>query len=512
MSHRFHAGTTYKTWTFWLLFIGTTFFTLLWIVGMAASANGGSDPEATTVMGVLALMIGIPFAIIWIRTFLGRKWLVIHDDSFEFTDRNGNRTIRDEDVQALALRIEDHYKEGLLHAQSRHLTLGVDGNDVTMRLREQVSGDGTFHAFSMRLATSLKERSRTQLDAGTGITGDGWELRQDGLSIKSRDQATFLDLDAIGAVDVYDGQICIWRKGEEEPTVRFPESSLNAYTLYLVIAELLTERAGDGDEVPEYGLGRILFERKWKRSTIGLLWFLCFTGLSIGGIFLAAALSDDDFPAWAGFIPGALGLLCGWIAFEGRYKAFRCHQYGVCQQTRTRKNQMRYAEVAQFLYGATRRFVNGVYQGTDYSFQFIPYSNVEAESIWYTTTLKGADDELELLRSHISKVIGQTMWEQLQEGQTVDWTERMRLTPEGIEHTPSGFFGGKKEPVFYPWNSIRSFDMQEGYFYIWTHEQDNWVLQEEVAQLNFFPGYEVVCLVFAPSEESEANDRSWKQE
>jgi hypothetical protein len=72
--------------------------------------------------------------------------------------------------------------------------------------------------------------------------------------------------------------------------------------------------------------------------------------------------------------------------------------------------------------------------------------------------------------------------------------------PEGIEHSAQGFFG-KREPVFYPFRDIANFDIQQGFLHVWMRGKDKPVIQEACAEPNFFPGFYLLSMLFAPKEE-----------
>lgn len=199
-------------------------------------------------------------------------------------------------------------------------------------------------------------------------------------------------------------------------------------------------------------------------------------------------------------IPGAIvlgtGFVVGFVISKTKRCFFRCHEYGIHLVGSLGKKSIRFEDVASFTYGATRRFVNGVYQGTDFVLSFYPRPDTESKPIVYRTTLKGQDEEIENLREHISKVIAGGMARELSEGRPVRWTPHLRILPDGIECHPKGLLG-RKEPVVVPFGQVANYGLKEGVFYLSVKGEPKPVASEEVSQPNFFPGYTLLNIIFS---------------
>jgi hypothetical protein len=198
---------------------------------------------------------------------------------------------------------------------------------------------------------------------------------------------------------------------------------------------------------------------------------------------------------WGGFeeIPWAIATAAGALAcllgaLHARRSTFRCHEYGVYKAGLFGERTLRYTDVAAFSYSAVRHFHNGAYTGTIFRLGFEPEPGRAAQRIIHSATLPHADQALENLRDHISRVIGGRMARQLAAKEPVRWTPRLRFLPDGIEHQPAGVFG-RKEPVVVPFANIYSYQIQQGTFCLWARGQQKPVVREAMTQPNFFPGF-----------------------
>ena len=490
---KFQVGSSYKSGKF----IAPLVLTIL-MVGIGAVATIAREE-----------LILIPFAIgggFWLLTLLAwaliarrRYWIELTNEGFILTSKQGEREFKDEDVEGIANWVHNNFSGGLLKSVTRYMKLWLDtgsGIEQTglLKFTSPTGEECPLGQLKDRVIPKLVEREKAAIEAGKAITGEGWELRKNELYITSGKHPESVKIDEIAATGYWDQHLCIWKKGEEKPSIKLSSESKNLYLLAGLLDGLLPEKEGE-EQAPAGTLGRILFERK---ETNCLSIFIIVVGIG-GGIALAAG-AELLIP---GAVAGVVGLVAGiWLQVTKKC-FFRCHEFGVHEQGVFGENSLRYDEVASFSYGATRRFVNGVYQGTDFALSFAPYSDIGKSGINYTTTIKGQDEELETLREHISKVIAGRMATELDEGRPVQWTEGLRFLPEGIEHRPKKVFGGRKEPVFIPYGDVTNYYLHEGSFFLTTAPDNKVAIQEEVNQANFFPGFVLLNVIFSPPEEEQ---------
>ena len=247
-------------------------------------------------------------------------------------------------------------------------------------------------------------------------------------------------------------------------------------------------------------LGRIIFERKPHPGLI----IIYYIGIVLFGLFAiagpvvmygASTSGGRELGSEWVFILFSFLFFMGCVVFfilgamhHGR-KAFRCHELGVYQSGLLGERRLRYSDVASFTYSATRVYVNSNYTGTTLILTFDPFSGNDRPRISFKTSVKQGDQELENLHNHIAQMIARRMADTLAAGTTVPWTMHLRFLPnQGIEHEPSGFLG-RKESILIPFADIVSYDIKQGVFSIWVKDKKKPVVQERVAEPNFFPGF-----------------------
>ena len=373
---------------------------------------------------------------------------------------------------------------------------GATGRDTPIKMHYRISEKAPDQLGAMidRTLEKLVERSNETLDRGGHVTGEGWAITASGFAYgTTADQ--LLRFDQIQAVDLFDDEICIWRTGEDLASVRFPIKSRNSYLLLRLLDTKLPERDGETSGSTD-GLGRILFQRKAEHTAVavGALVIIGVIGLVVGVVTIPwlAALG----------LPILIGLVVLTI-WHGKTSNFRCHERGVFKSGIMGENSLRYLDIVSFTYAATRNYYNGVYTGTSTEMKFTPVAGSEAKEIKYSANLKGVDEDLDIIRDHISNVIASQMGQHVSEGNDTVWTKNLTFTEAGLRYRPSGFFGGKKEEELLPWERLHGFDVQEGIFYLWETGNEKPIANEEVSAPNFFPGYYLLSMMTSPDVQPE---------
>ena len=109
----------------------------------------------------------------------------------------------------------------------------------------------------------------------------------------------------------------------------------------------------------------------------------------------------------------------------GQY-VFCCYERGLTRRTGRRERKLRYDEITEFGYSATRIFHNGVYTGTSFRFSF----KSPNATIGYSASEKKPDSDLEGLRDHIAKVIASRMLRDLRRGVPSPWGTEIVVQPD----------------------------------------------------------------------------------
>ena len=458
--------------------------------------------------GLLLLAVGVAWRVIELRR---RVWVTVRPEVFGVRDSSGATEYADAEVMSMAVERKKNYANGEFKSVTRTLTLwtapATEGAPapppMTMVNVLKLGEADPLGAFLVRLNERLVVQARGDMGAGYAVPGDGWSLDGELLSVTAPGRAAEVARRDITAVDVVDDEVCVWVRGRDDAAAKIPLRSANAYLLLQLLGEELQARKTEGgaEQEPDAGggLGRIIFERKPGAGSVA--------GFAVLGLALAAAApglvavganqrNPKDEPGfYAGAAACALGALaCAAGAYSSRVALFRCHELGVRRRTLTADKRLRFDEIASFSFAATRHFTNGAYTGTSFALRFVPDAESRADRIDYNPTLKNADEELDQLRDHVSRVLAGRMLRDLRAGRTVRWTANLAFAPEGIEYRPSGWTGRKPAQLL-PYRDFGTFDMQAGVFYLYAAGSKKAVASEQVGAANFFPGFLLLTMM-----------------
>ncbi|NLI77365.1 MAG: hypothetical protein GX442_13110 [Candidatus Riflebacteria bacterium] len=491
MAQELIVGKTLKETTFIVLVVVTV---ILGILTLLFHVN--TEPEAArfcligaVVAGVFAVRRGIRLAAQW-------RTLTIDDAGFTINDRRGRRPYQDSQVLSLAMFSQTNFSQGIAETFTQQLRLWLDeGNgryeQVDLELTHPVQAPNPFLDLEKRLADRLTDKARAVLDKGNEVVGEGWKLDQRSLAAQTPAGPRRLYLDQVADIGVFDRELCVWQKDEDEPFFRIPAKSMNALLLERLLREKLAGQLGQG-EPPTGSLGRVLFERK---SEAGWAWF--WGGGALLVTVAAFALTGGEVVPMVILLlcAGGLAALAAWM----RRWRFRCHQYGVSQRGLFSEPRLMYRDMISFTYTATRMFVNGVYSGTSLNLTFVPAPGPGRQTISFNTTLQGIDEELDGLRQHIAQVIAGRLLDELKAGRAVDWTPNLRFLPDfTLEFRAPGMLWGSHPPVIVPITSIVNMGFNAGTLNIWVQGNDTSVINELASSPNFWPGFHLLSALLAP--------------
>lgn len=499
MNKRFLIAGSYNSKLFWLPFIFGLI--ILGIAGlMKIDIRPGNYPMYFVVtLGIAALLLIIT-AVFLFMIKARRKWLEVGADGFSIIGSDGKRDYSDRDVISLAHFITRNFSNGKLYSVTHSLTLWLaakSGFDtVRMEHKVKVKKPDDFSGFIARIWDPLVTRAKSFMDEGKQIVGDGWQLDHTALKTKSADgRELIMPVSDISAVDSIDGHICIWKRGEDLPCWKVSEKTVNALLFHRLLGDIIDAR---GEAASGGGLGRILFERK----SMGLLTnVVCYVLVTIGFLIAWGLYKDLGWVSAVVAVISAVGL---WLTFRSRKDVLKCHARGVFLRKWGIDRQLMYEDVGSFSYSATRMYHNGLYTGTTLVMKFIPSDPGKGRQISYSTTLRNVDDSLEMLRQHVSVVVSANMAAILAAKGAVEWTKNMRFVKDGLEVRPSGFLGRREfQKILY--TDIQNFDILEGVFHIWVKGKDKSVMQEQMSELNLFPGYVLLASMFKDGKTAQVN-------
>ena len=444
--------------------------------------------------GVFAGWIIAPLAgVIWLLleavAFTARRqraWLTELAGGFEIEDRMGRRTIQDVQIVAAALQSKRNLNNGEFSSTTRTFRVWTEDRTDPIVMENTIPKDrpDLLSGLVARLLDGLTARLEESLARGGAVTGEGWQLTQKTLTLGRPPGEMALPLTEITAVDPFDDKMCVWRRGQDEACARFLLSSRNAYLLPALLKPLISDAAKGGAESPT-GLGRVLFERK-PQPTLTVLLIAIGGIMSLVGVILIATGGIGELWPLVLLVPGGLILAGAGVALK--LSNFRCHERGVWQKSIFGQKLLRYADIGSFTYSATRHYHNGAYTGTHLSMSFKPLARETGQTIRFSTTVQGDDDDLDELRDVISHAICARMAGELAAGRGVAWTPNLEFTPQGIRYRPSTMFG-RKDFEFLPFNEYGGQSMNQGSFYLFSTLKQKHLMTEECSAENFFPGY-----------------------
>ncbi len=412
------------------------------------------------------------------------------------------------DSQVVAVRIarKSKFSAGILKGTIRRFEVWIAGSDQPMRMANRIAVDGVdpLAALIARVIDDLKQRTAAGLAGGAMLEGDGWRLAATQLLVRRGRTAESLPFGEIEKVAVFDGKLCLWRNGQDEPATKIDPASKNAAVLAALVNEWIEHQRGASGGEPAAasgasGMGRLLFQRQRD----GGLWLgviFAVIGAVAGGISL---LNGDPKPFGVALLITALAAL-GLGIFFGRY-LFRCYELGLTRRRGRNEFRLLYDEIKEFTFAATRMFYKGSYIGTRLSLIF----RSPRGTIRYSAKVQNVDADLDDLRDEIAKRIAIGMLEELRAGRRVSWANDVTFLPEGLQFRRSKMLGLANGPVeVLPYGQIRGVNLDQGVFSLYSKAEAKPVISRPSSSANFFPGYYAVLTLLAQNIPSSSRASS----
>jgi len=401
------------------------------------------------------------------------------------------------DSQVVAVRIKrtSKFSAGILKGTVRRFEVWTADSEKPMCMTNRIAVNNVdpLAALIARVIEDLKQRTAAGLAGGAMLEGEGWRLAAMQLSVARGRVVETLPFAEIDKVAVFDGKICLWRRGQDEPAAKISPDSKNASVLASLLSEWIDHQRQAAGGLPAAasgasGMGRLLFERRRNEG-----FWMGFVLAIIGGAAGAAMLFDRDaMPVGVVLIvAAAASLLLG--VFFGRY-LFRCYESGLTRRRGRDELRLPYDEITEFTYVATRMFYKGTYIGTRLGLTF----RAPRGTIRYSAKVQNMDADLDELRDHIAKMIAARMIGDLRAGRSVPWMNDVVFLPQGLQFRRSKMLGLASGPVeVLPYEQIRGANLNAGVFCLYSKAETKPVISRPVGSANFFPGYFVVLALLA---------------
>ncbi len=466
-------------------------------IALAAFVPDGGSPGI--IVGGVAVFLLVVNEVQIARQKAAERSVVDTGSGFRWL--GGPTDIEVQDSQAVAVRIKrtPKFSAGILKGIVRRFEVWTaDGdNPMCMTNRLAVNGDDPLAALIIRVTEDLKQRTARSLASGATLEGGGWSLAAAQLSVvrgKTVETLPFVEIDKVGD---YDGKICLWRQGRDEPAMKISPDSKNAPVLAALLNEWVDHQCGASRNQPEpspgaSGMGRLLFERRRNEG-----FWLGIVVAGIGGAAGAAMLFDRNMMSLGVVLLVVAAVSLPLTVLFGRY-LFRCYELGLTSARGHDKRRLLYDEITEFTYGAKRTFDKVGYAGT----QVRLLLRAPSATILYSAKVQNMDADLDELRDRIARIIAIRMLSALRAGRTVPWTDDVVFLPRGLQFRRSKLLGLASGPVeILPYEQIRNVDLNEGVLHLYSKAEAKPVINKPSNTLNFFPGYFLVLSLQEPGLE-----------
>ena len=361
----------------------------------------------------------------WVVLSVRRLWLEdLEEDRFTLSDKRRTVELADTDLVEMATKVSVFYENGLPKSGQRKTTLLVDApefpTELDLSYKRPLKNPDPLAELFERWHTTMMAKAEEELQTSGVIVGTNWSLTRDDMSYqpegKAKADEVSVSVRSVAAAEIVDRNVCLWADGEDLPFLKVPLGTPNAIALLVMISKLNRDKPASNADAK--GLGRVIFERNagWSKGAIsgsvifGLI-------LLVGGSALIFSQLNNGPPTLGVYILAAglcvigIGLpLAGWLQ---RKNLLRCHERGLHRNINGKVTELRYEDIRSLTYSAVRHYYNGAYTGTIVSLLFTTYDGASTK---YTATFKNADDELDNLRDHASRVMAGTMLKKLEAG------------------------------------------------------------------------------------------------
>jgi hypothetical protein len=470
------------------------------IAGIVVGIVSGNIWMALTLgfIGLILLFAGFFLEAKRVRELM---WITLEPTRFTIIDNIGERSFNDDDIVSISLQYKDNFDNGNHTSTTRTFRVWVVSSadrpeQIEMKSNIKVGDADPLHGYINRIVKLLKDRADGERLKSLSVLGEGWELTNKSLILRDPKKGeTETPLQEIVACMNSEEKLKLWKRGEDEAFAHVPLDAANAHLLHLFMQEELARRPDqDKGEPPAGQLGRIIFERKPKKSlsitllvVAGVLALI--VGLMLVGIIAGGGKQKDIEPIIiVAIVMGVICVLLVFGAWVSTKALFRCHEFGVYQRGIMGESKLLYSEVEAFTYSATPHYHNGAYIGTHLKLVFVPKVELTKPKIVYKTTVKNVDSSLEQMRDDIAKMIGTRMYREVKEGKSVKWNETLTLEPGILRYIPTALFG-KKPAETIAYQTISGHNLQKGSLALFKRGMPKPIISTGSATQDFFPGY-----------------------
>ena len=203
---------------------------------------------AGLLLAILAVATLIAGEVLAAARLAARRWVVDTGGGLRWIGEPSEIRVEDRQVSAVPLVSRHLYNAGIRKDTKRDFDVWIEGRSAPLRMSNRIAlgTSDPLGAMIQRICNDLKERAAAGLASGQALTGDDWSLLPAESTIRQGRllrSVPFVEIDKAG---LFDGKLCVWCKGEDEPAARIAPSSRNAP----VLAALLKEWVRTGRKRP----------------------------------------------------------------------------------------------------------------------------------------------------------------------------------------------------------------------------------------------------------------------
>jgi hypothetical protein len=450
----------------------------------------------------MSLGLALPTLAVLRYVWVCMSWRTVLDTGrgLVVADRSGANEYLDEDVVTTALCTNRDFEHGRpTSTTTRTFDIwvepagGAQGRKIHMVNTIAQGAADPLADLIARLQARIVEQARDALAQGRSIHGEQWTASNARLSYESGTRAQVIEMNQIMWLRESDGRICIWVDDDEQPRLRIPLTSANAWLLKSIIGEIVCHRDRNSTASPT-GLGRLLFVR---RPTLLVRW------VRRGGLCMTAAAAicetvsitlNSDLLVLASVVIGAAGP--GLFLAAGKYsKTLYCYETGLAVRSLLSRKSLRYTQVAWYSEKAVAHVTNHGYEGTTVDLEFVGLPAVDGATVQYSTKYYNEDLELENLRDQVSRVIALRMRAELLRQQVTSWTSAVKFVPDGLEVKRGLFTGAGTELIAF--DQIERYELTAGQMRLFTIDTPRGrpMLTMPSWTENFYPGWTLLHIL-----------------
>jgi len=440
-----------------------------------------------------------------------RKWMTWSADSLRITTRGGTVEILDTEVESLAVTRGYRHAVGRIVAEEHRLSLWTASRhlkEISIEARGAIGEPSPVAPVVERLQRRLERRAVEEFRREGAIRRPGWAWENGAVRTSIAGKSHSLSVTEMSAVDNDIVDLRIWIDSDPLPAVRLSQSGADVWLLGRML-EAAVGAPGDDGVAPATGLGRILHESRPRGAAI-LATMLCGLSATVALLAVFAAVTLRLTPlAILAAGTGMGAIMLGSTARRLWRCVFRLHEAGISQRGLTGDHSLRFNEIDQFVFDARRQYSKGRYLGTLFTMVFAS-DHQPRQGILHSERCAYETDEIARVRDCVSEEIAAAMASRLASTGELAWTRELTIRGGRLLCEPRRLINWTSRPVDAELDTIRGFDLVEGWFYVWTIDRERPLFKARTAEPNFYPGLLVFEKLlertsqFAPGQEQRS--------